>query len=728
MFKIKITRVNSALMLCAVLLLGFGLVWKTSTAEEFYYETYLAVDHPNYIDDWPKLKNGFALIESNEIEIQRIIDLLTLEQKIGQMIQIRESSTIDDMDKIGIGSVRFDEDSTTELKYLDRMWEYSEEYALDNNQFFIPPSFVIEATHGHSNNYKSIMFPHAIGLGAANDTDLVNEISSATAKQILNEGYDWHLGIYAAPIRNKLNGDNYLHFSEDSIAQLPLIKNYYQGLLKHDVITTARGFIGKGGLDFDFADLDIKRLAMLNLYGLPQIEALEQGVQVVELSANSINSITNVTNKTLITDELKLKMGFNGVVMSPLNAATNISGCWVGSCAKMINAGVDVIFIDSRIINFDGRGFNEFYFDSVTQFHKNTVESVNNGEILLQRIDDAVRRVLRVKMSVDLLNKPKPSLRKTTDVLNKKDIADFSELAKVAAKKSAVLLKNNGIIPIAKNKKVLVIGAGSDHLYRQIGGHNGDIIRRYNLKNKNKNKKRRMLIDELKELSSNVTHIQSDEFNVDSALAEAINLYSRSLRGLKIAKRYKYPFDGLKHNISSKNYADKQLFKQHFYLRVRRYLEQFDIIVLVLADEPYAGSSGDKQTLAFSTIYNDQFRLFNEVTSLNSQLVVVSFTGTAYYQPLVMNAADAFIQAWYPGTNVEGIAELIIENDNISEFEAMLPITWPISPCSFKGNVGTKYSMSAFDFAFKSLDSKTDDFINLPIIDDCKKSKWEKLL
>ncbi|MDQ1709427.1 MAG: beta-glucosidase, partial [Frankiaceae bacterium] len=429
------------------------------------------------LSDWPRVESRIKTNPVDENRIAAILAKMTLAEKVGQMTQPEISAiTPAEVKAYHIGSVLNGGGSWPGgnkhaapqdwLALADAFWQAS---VTSNSASRIPVIWGIDAVHGNNNVYGATLFPHNIALGAAHDPCLIRAIGSATAEQIRATGQDWAFAPTLAVVRDDRWGRTYEGFSED-----PRITRAYgyeavkglqgkqpRGIGEDGIIATAKHFMGDGGTDGG-KDQGVNMSSeadMINIHAQGYYGALGAGAQTVMASFNSwTNADLGITegkmhgSKYALTDILKQKMGFDGVVVSDWNGIGQVAGCSNASCPRAINAGLDVIMVPN-----DWKAFIA-----------NTIAQVGSGEIPLTRINDAVTRILRVKLRAGIFEEGKPSDRAHA---GSAAALQAKELARAAVRKSLVLLKNNGnVLPLASSSKVLVVGKSADSMQNQTGG------------------------------------------------------------------------------------------------------------------------------------------------------------------------------------------------------------------------------------------------------------------
>ncbi|KFZ82214.1 beta-glucosidase [Amycolatopsis sp. MJM2582] len=584
--------------------------------------------------DWPKVESRFKGKAGDEQRIARILAGMTLEEKVGQMTQPEIAAiTPDEVRQYSIGSVlngggswpNKDKHASQQdwLKLADSYWD-----AAKGSRTKIPVIWGIDAVHGNNNVYGATVFPHNIGLGAAHDPCLVRDISAATARQIRATGQDWAFAPTLAVVKDDRWGRTYEGFSEDPRITraygYEAINGLQDGSTKrigyNGVIGTAKHFIGDGGTlkGQDQGVNPSSEAEMINVHGQGYYGALAAGSQTVMVSFNSW------TNAELGIDEGKLhgsdkalnqilkgKMGFDGLVVSDWNGIGQVPGCTNASCPQAINAGIDIVMVPN-----DWKAF-------IT----NTVAQVNSGQIPVSRIDDAVTRILRVKLRSGLFESQKPSDR---SYANSDEALKETWLARDAVRSSQTLLKNNGnVLPLKPKSKVLVVGKSADSIQNQTGGWT---------------------------LSWQGTGNTNADFpNATSILA------------------------GLKQQLGDVNVT--------FDEKGDTDPKGYDAVIAVIGETPYAEGVGDltRKTLEASKLYPEDLAVLDKVHGKGAPVVTVYVGGRPLYMNKEINRSDAFVAAWLPGTEGGGVADVLVKGG----FKGTLPYSWPKSACQTPLNAGS---------------------------------------
>jgi beta-glucosidase len=591
--------------------------------------------------DWPHIASPVKQDARMEARIKQIVAGMTLAQKIGQMTQPEiKFSTPEDIRKYYIGSVLNGGGSWPQgnkhasaadwVKLADAYYDAS---MSTDMKVQIPVIWGIDAMHGNSNMYGATLFPHNIGLGAARDPKLVEAMAKTVAKAVRATGIDWVFAPTLAVVRDDRWGRTYESFSEDPA----IVKSYagvyvkgLQGDLKSDntVVATAKHFVGDGGTA-EGKDRGVNQSTMsemINIHAQGYYPALAAGVQTVMASFNSWNDVKGGTDhgkmhgsRELLTVALKEKMGFDGLVVSDWNAITEVPGCAEDSCAASINAGVDMVMVPEKWKTFIA----------------NTIAQVEKGEIPMSRIDDAVTRILRVKLRAGLFDGKKPS---QNIYAGKQEALQDRALARQAVRESLVLLKNNGgVLPLVRGKKILVVGKSADNMANQSGGWS-------------------------------LTWQGTDNKNSDYPVSDTI------LTGIKEAA-------GEANVTFSEKATDVDVSK-------------FDAVIAVIGETPYAEGDGDigpAGTLRLSGRHPEDLAVLQAVSGKGKPVVTLLVTGRPLYTNDIINLSDSVVAAWLPGTEGKGVSDVLFRKANgkvNADFRGKLSFSWPKSACQSPLNVG----------------------------------------
>ena len=613
--------------------------------------------------DWPKVRSRIESSKKLEARVQSMLSKLSLEEKVGQMTQPEISAiTPAEVQQYHIGSVLNGGGSwpgankhATQADWLqlaDAYWAASKA----GNAAGAPAIWGIDAVHGNSNVFGATLFPHNIGLGAAHDPCLVREVEAATARAVRATGQDWAFAPTLAVVRDDRWGRTYEGFSEDPRitraygyeAMLGLQGDDRDGIGSSGVIGTAKHFIGDGGTEGgkDQGVNPSSEAEMINIHGQGYYGALAAGAQSVMVSFNSwTNEELGIAEGKLhgshkaITEILKGKMGFDGLVVSDWNGIGQVTGCTNESCPRAINAGIDIVMVPN---------------DWKT-FIANTVAQVNAGDIPMTRIDDAVTRILRVKLRTGLLDQPKPSQRQYA---RDDDALQAPRLARRAVRKSLVLLKNQDrLLPLPRSSKVLVVGKSADSLQNQTGGWS-------------------------------LTWQGTGNSNADFPNGTTI-------------------LSALKQRLGDSDVTFSQTGEGVD-------PSQYDAVIAVIGETPYAEGNGDigKRSLDNALLHPEDLQVLDRVSGKGAPVATVFISGRPLYVNKELNRSDAFVAAWLPGTEGQGVADLLVRGRH--GFTGTLSYSWPASPCQTPLNVGDEGYAPLFELGYGLRSSQASHIGQLP--------------
>ncbi len=571
---------------------------------------------------WPQARSPAAIsTRAEEARINAIIARMTLEQKVGQIIQADISAiTPDDLKQYPLGSILAGGNSgpygnerangATWDKLVSAFHAASRKSGAQ-----IPILFGVDAVHGHSNLPGATIYPHNIGLGAAHDPALIQRIGAATAAEIAGTGIDWTFAPTLAVPQDLRWGRSYEGYAADPALVAAYGKAMVIGLqgkmlagkavdARH-VAATAKHYLADGGTvdGKDQGDARIPESELIVRHAMGYPAAIDAGALTVMASFSAWNGAKNHGNKSLLTDVLKGRMGFAGLVVGDWNGHGQIPGCTVNDCPAAINAGLDLFMAP----------------DSWKPLFANTLREARAGVIPAARIDDAVRRVLRVKLKLGMLG-AKPIRRSDHTALG---APAHLALAREAAAKSLVLLKNEGgVLPLRPGANVLIAGPGADNMAMQAGGWT-------------------------------ITWQGTDTSAADFPNGETIG---NALAKAVIAA-------GGRATISTGGVSSAKP----------------DVAVLVLGERPYAEFQGDVPDIAFR-VTTEEEDLISRLKAQGTRIVTVFLSGRPMFAGKLINQSDAFVAAWLPGTQGGGIADVLVAKADgraPRDFTGKLPFAWP---------------------------------------------------
>lgn len=405
-----------------------------------------------------------------ERQAEAMLKQMTLAEKVGQMTQVDMAALTnkEDITRLALGSMLSgggsDPKDITAKGWADMVDDY-QAYAL-KSRLKIPLIYGIDAVHGHNNVNGAVIFPHCIGLGATRNPGLVERAARVTAEEIAGTGIQWSFAPGVIVARDERWGRTYESFSEDPALVGELGAAYIRGLqsprLSNPTATLAcaKHFLGDGGTlgGKDQGDTVCDEATLRRLFLPPYQAAVRAGAGSIMISYNSWNGQKLHGHKQLMTDVLKGELGFRGFLVSDWAAIDQLPGDFKSDIETSINAGLDMVMIP----NGPGTPNNYVEFIELLQ------ALVKEGRVPEARVDDAVRRILRVKYDMNLAARPKADRALTARVGSPAHRA----VARECVRESLVLLKNErNALPLAKTlKRLHVAGAAADDIGIQCGG------------------------------------------------------------------------------------------------------------------------------------------------------------------------------------------------------------------------------------------------------------------
>ncbi len=386
------------------------------------------------------------------------LESMSLYEKVAQMIQAeRAYITPEQVETFGIGSILSGGGShpTSYFDSADDWYNmyFSYQQSALNSSSEIPIIYGIDAIHGNNNLFGATIFPHNIGLGAANDPDLMYEISKATAEEMLVTGITWTFAPAVSVVSDISWGRTYEGYSENPLIHVGLVQPMIEGLQENGVSATAKHFVGDGGTQggIDQGNVTYDEQTIRDVYLPPYYQAIEAGVDTIMISYSSINDVKMHGSHYWITDVLKDEMGFEGFIISDWNAIHQLPGSYEEQIIASVNAGVDMLMEPTEWQS----ALESLYI------------AASDGRITLARIDDAVSRILTVKFNRGLIENPFDRLDPSEYLYNE----EHKAIARQAVRESLVLLKNdNQALPLEKNDSVYISGPAADNVGYLCGG------------------------------------------------------------------------------------------------------------------------------------------------------------------------------------------------------------------------------------------------------------------
>lgn len=588
-----------------------------------------AQDSTVHPEQWSEARWPIARDAAAEARIATLLSGMSVEEKVGQVIQADIASvTPEEVRQYHLGSVLNGGNSGPGgndlapardwLALADAFWAASVDKSAGGSG--IPVIWGTDAVHGHSNIIGATLFPHNIGLGAARDPELIQRIGAATAAEIRVTGQEWTFAPTITVPQDPRWGRTYEGYSSDPAlvasyadrmilglqgppGKAPMLEGPY-------VLASTKHFLADGGTaeGRDQGDARIDEATLRDVHGKPYGPSIGAGVATVMTSFSSWNGLKIAANRGLVTDVLKGRMNFDGFVVTDWNAHGQLPGCTNASCPVAINAGVDMYMAP----------------DSWKPLYHSLLAQVKDGTVPMARLDDAVTRILRVKMRLGLFEAGKPSSRLLSGKWELLGAPAHRAIAREAVGKSLVLLKNQGVLPIKPGAEVLVAGDAADDIARQSGGWT---------------------------LTWQGTGLTNANFpgatSIWGGLRDAVT---------DAGGRATLAPDGA-------------------------FTRKPDVAIVVFGETPYAEFQGDRKTLQLAPDLRGPVETMRRLKAAGVPVVAVMLTGRPLFTGPELNLADAFVVAWLPGSEGAGVADrLVAPRDGPAPgFTGRLPMPWPAS-------------------------------------------------
>ncbi|MEO0527497.1 MAG: glycoside hydrolase family 3 N-terminal domain-containing protein [Bacteroidota bacterium] len=560
-----------------------------------------------------KKYNADLKIEEN---IDSLLALMTLEEKIGQMTQVRHFDDISEADVTTrfIGSVIHTQGPLPGKDATEWQAKFTnlQKKAL-STRLGIPLLFGVDAVHGQNTYNGATIFPHNIGLGATQNADLVRQTAAITALESQATGFNWVFSPCIAIPYNEKWGRVYEAFSESTKLTEELTRASIQGHQgkpseKSSVMATAKHFIGDGATNYgEEGGETILNMEQVEERLLPPYKvAVDEGVGSIMASFNTLSDKAMHAHKELITGLLKNTLKFDGIMLSDWKGYSRFGE------ADIINAGIDMVMA------VDG---------DLDLFQQELKKAVENNDVSEERINDAVRRILRQKYRLGLFKNPFPD----ANLIGKIGMPEHRDVARQAVRESLVLLKNtNSILPLNKNTSKIVV----------VGEH------------------------------ANSTGLQSGGWTINwQGTVENYEGGTTILQGIeKIAQ-------------------GEVIYDKH----ATKIPEDAEVAIIVVGEPPYAeffGDIGHESNNLTLTLTQEHQNYINSYSTKNIPIILILISGRPMVLTKQIEQSTAFVAAWLPGSEGDGIAEVLFGNYN---FKGKLPHSWPKSLSDFEGIYGPNF-------------------------------------
>ena len=590
-----------------------------------------AVVHPGL---WPEARPQLPPDPQLEQKAAALLAGMTLEQKVGQLIQADISAlTPADLREYPLGSVLNGGNSkpgghtlappSAWLALANQL--YLASMSPSHGAHPIPEIWGIDAVHGNNDVYGATVFPQNIGLGAAHDAALMRLIGRATAEEVRAIGLDWTFGPTLAVVSDDRWGRTYESYSQ----QPAIVREYARAMVlglqgrpgtrefldARHVIATPKHYLGDGGTGgVDQGDNTESETRLRNVDGAGYPVAIEAGAQSVMVSFSSWQGIKMAANHGLLTDVLKDRWHFDGFTVGDWNAHGQVPGCTDASCPKAVDAGLDMFMAPT----------------DWKQLYANTLEQARSGEIPQSRLDDAVRRILRVKLRARLFEEGPPASRPLAGHFDLLGSPQHRAIARRAVRESLVLLKNDDhLLPLKPHERVLVAGDGADDIPQQSGGWT-------------------------------ITWQGTGTTNADFPHGQSI-------------------WQGIAHTVRAAG-GEAELSQDG------TFKQKPDVAIVVYGEHPYAEFQGDLPNLAFSPGDDSDLALLKRLRAQGIPVVSLFLSGRPLWVNAELNASNAFVAAWLPGSEGGGVADVLFRRPDGAiryDFHGTLSFSWPATPLEF---------------------------------------------
>lgn len=550
-------------------------------------------------DDGKVDKGYLDTSKTPEERAEILVKQMTLKEKAGQMLQAERNTVKErEVTKLALGSVLSGGGSYpggNTIEDWNSMIQNLQKAAMDT-RLGIPILYGIDAVHGQSLLKGAVVYPHNIGLGAANDPELLYRMGAAVAEEMKLTGTLWNFAPCIAVSQDPRWGRTYESYSSEPQIVTSLSSAYLKGLMEHGVAGTAKHYVADGGTAYDSGsingildrgDASMPEEELRSIHLAPYEQLIQDGVKIVMASFSSYKGTKMHENKYLLTDVLKEELGFEGFVVSDWEGTNGLkSDSFKENIASAVNAGIDMLMEPFRY---------EEAIDAI-------VTGVNKGNIPMERVDDAVKRILKVKIEMGLLEDP--YMEKLTHEVDGLGSEKYRELAKELVEKSLVLLKNeNNTLPLKKGTSLYVMGPAADDMGVQCGGWMSTW--------------------------QGFTDKEGKRAAEGTTILEGLKEYAQAM-DLNI--------------ITEKEKA-----------------AQADVVILAIGEEPYAEYEGDTRDLSITGAkgLDENKEAIAAAKSLGKPVVTLLVAGRNVLITDYMEDWDSIVMCYLPGTEGEGIASVL---------------------------------------------------------------------
>jgi beta-glucosidase len=562
-------------------------------------------------------QSGPRKFSSFDPQANALLAKMTLDEKVGQMTQPDQLflKSDEDIAKYYLGSVLSGGDSDPKegnsLEAWTNLIDRYNKRALET-RLSIPLLYGVDAVHGHNNVLGAVMFPHNIGLGCTRNPALIAKIERITAVEVRATGINWGFAPCVTVPRDIRWGRTYEGYSDEPEGVTELGAAAVRGLQGDDladplsILGCAKHYVGDGGttygsstigphlLDQGDTRMDEKTLRRIHMQGY--ITTIRAGVGSIMPSYSSWNGLKMSANKRLLTEVLKDELGFEGFLISDYAAIDALPGDYKHKIAMSVNAGMDMVMVPERYQEFIAK----------------LKESAQDGTVPMTRIDDAVRRILRVKFAMGLMDK-NHSQQADRSLWKQFGSPEHRAVARDAVRQSLVLLKNDhAALPLAKTaKRIHVAGKNADDIGNQCGGWT-------------------------------ITWQGSS----GTPTPGGTTILAAIKKAASPATKITFAVDG-------------------------KGAEGADVGVVVIGEKPYAETNGDRRDLSLAP---EDVAAVDNMKAAGIPVVVVLLSGRPMILDKVIGKADAFVAGWLPGTEGDGVADVLFGDYKPT---GKLSFSWP---------------------------------------------------
>lgn len=588
-------------------------------------------------------RRGTSSLKANDAKVHVLLSQMTLEEKVGQMIQANQASLKDpsDVEKLCLGSLL--SGGSSDPKTGNGVVDWTDHYdslqsRTQNTRLRIPILYGIDAVHGHSNVLGATLFPHNIGLGCTRNPQLVERAARITAIETRATGINWTFAPCVTVPRDERWGRTYEGFGEDPELARTLGEAAVRGYQGNDLgdplslLACAKHFIGDGGTKYgtgrklkdnlqilDRGNVILSEAELRRIHLAGYVSAIKAGVGTIMPSYSSWNGVKCSGSKRLLTEILKDELKFEGFLFSDYDAIDEMPGDYKTQIGTSVNAGMDMFMVSTK--------YRELY--------GLLLELVRENRVPMSRIDDAVNRILRVKFATGLMDPDRSHLA------DRKLHAQFGSpahrnVARECVRASLVLLKNEKrVLPASKKlSRIHVAGKSADDIGNQCGG--------WTISWQGKSGA---------QTTGGTTILKAVQETVSSST------------------KITYSKDG-------SNAAGA------------------DLGIVVIGETPYAEWMGDRQSLELS---EEDVAVVEKMKQAGMPLVVVLISGRPIIIDKIVDKADALVAAWLPGTEGRGVTDVLFGD---FRFVGKLSFSWPRSMDQIPINLGDKNYNPLFKYGF----------------------------